>query len=98
LYAGLAIIVGTLTRSFVPRALAWLLAVVLPIFVALSRLYRGMHHPTDVIGSCVLGVGALAFALLAARAAGTVQARREAAATPAARPDAATSVPAELSR
>jgi undecaprenyl-diphosphatase len=31
--------------------LFWGLAVVVPIFVAMSRLYRGMHHPTDVLGS-----------------------------------------------
>jgi undecaprenyl-diphosphatase len=26
-------------------------AVVLPVLVALSRMYRGEHHPTDVLGS-----------------------------------------------
>jgi undecaprenyl-diphosphatase len=98
LYVSLAIIVGTLTRSFALRTLAWIVAIALPIFVALSRLYRGMHHPTDVMGSCVLGIGAIAFALLAARAAGAVQARTDAAATSAARPDERPSVPAELSR
>jgi undecaprenyl-diphosphatase len=41
---------------------AWLrycfavLAFLLPVFVALSRLYRGMHHLTDVTASAVLGV------------------------------------------
>jgi undecaprenyl-diphosphatase len=29
-------------------------AVVMPIMVALSRMYRGEHHPTDVLGSIVL--------------------------------------------
>jgi membrane-associated phospholipid phosphatase len=33
------------------RALAWFLAVALPAFVLLSRLYRGMHWPTDVAAS-----------------------------------------------
>lgn len=31
------------------------LSVALPILVALNRVYRGMHHLTDVIASCVLG-------------------------------------------
>jgi membrane-associated phospholipid phosphatase len=33
------------------RALAWFLAVAMPAFVLLSRLYRGMHWPTDVAAS-----------------------------------------------
>jgi undecaprenyl-diphosphatase len=30
------------------------LAVIMPAGVALSRMYRGMHHPTDVLGAAVL--------------------------------------------
>ncbi|BCY13992.1 phosphatase PAP2 family protein [Actinoplanes sp. L3-i22] len=30
------------------------LAVVMPLGVATSRMYRGMHHPTDVLGACLL--------------------------------------------
>jgi undecaprenyl-diphosphatase len=67
LYVGLAIILSGLTRSMLLRAMVWLLAIGLPVFVALSRLYRGMHHPTDVIGSCVLAAGSLTFGLMAAR-------------------------------
>jgi undecaprenyl-diphosphatase len=67
LYASIAIIVWTLTDSRVLRALFWALAVVVPIFVAMSRLYRGMHHATDVLGSVVLGVGSLACAIVVAR-------------------------------
>ena len=72
LYVSLAIIVGALTRSSLLRALAWILAIVIPVSVGVSRMYRGMHHPTDVLGACVLGVGALLCALLAARTAGAV--------------------------
>ena len=35
------------------RVLSWVLAVVLPAFVLVSRLYRGMHWPTDVAASVV---------------------------------------------
>jgi membrane-associated phospholipid phosphatase len=54
------------------------LAIVIPIFVGISRLYRGMHHPTDVMGSIVLGAGSLLFALLACRTAGAVGDERRA--------------------
>ena len=76
LYVSLAIILGTLTRSSFLRAVAWILAIVIPVSVGVSRMYRGMHHPTDVLGACVLGVGVLLFALLAARTAGAVGERR----------------------
>jgi undecaprenyl-diphosphatase len=67
LYTSLAIIVWTLTDSRVLRAFFWCLAVVLPIFVAMSRLYRGMHHATDVLGSVVLSVGSLVCAIVVTR-------------------------------
>ena len=35
------------------RLLSWVLAVALPTFVLVSRLYRGMHWPTDVAASVV---------------------------------------------
>jgi undecaprenyl-diphosphatase len=38
------------------RALIWVVAVVLPLFVLLSRLYRGMHWPSDVAASVVYTV------------------------------------------
>ncbi len=38
------------------RVLIWVLAVALPLFVLLSRLYRGMHWPSDVAASVVFTV------------------------------------------
>jgi membrane-associated phospholipid phosphatase len=72
LYVTLALVLSSFVRSAAVRALAWILAIAIPTFVGISRLYRGMHHPTDVMGSVVLGAGALMFALLASRTGGAV--------------------------
>jgi membrane-associated phospholipid phosphatase len=69
LYVGLAIVIWSLVRSSAIRAIVWIVAVALPVFVGVSRLYRGMHHLTDVIASLLLGCGALLFALLVTRSA-----------------------------
>jgi undecaprenyl-diphosphatase len=55
LYTAIAIIVMARTD----RWWQWLAvgaAIVMPAAVALSRVYRGMHHPTDVMGGVLLSV------------------------------------------
>jgi undecaprenyl-diphosphatase len=54
LYAGLALILAGLVRRTWAKGLCWLLVLV-PVAVATSRLYRGMHHPSDVTASFVNG-------------------------------------------
>jgi membrane-associated phospholipid phosphatase len=51
-------------------------AIAMPIFDALSRLYRGMHHPLDIAGGVVVGVASLLGLVLACRAAGAASRRR----------------------
>jgi membrane-associated phospholipid phosphatase len=51
------------------RVGAWAAALLLPPVVAMSRMYRGMHHPLDVAGGLVIGVGAVIVLLFACRAA-----------------------------
>ena len=34
-------------------------AAILIVWVAVARVYEGVHHPTDVLGGALLGVGAL---------------------------------------
>jgi membrane-associated phospholipid phosphatase len=47
----------------------WLVAALIPVFVAFSRMYRGMHHPLDVAGGALLGIAALSALVLISRAA-----------------------------
>lgn len=72
LYVSLALVITWLVRNAFLRALAWLLAIAVPIYVGLSRLYQGMHHPTDLIGSVVIAVGSLLFGFLACQTATAV--------------------------
>src|SRR5436190_12942656 len=75
-YVGLGIVLSSHLRRAAVRVAVWVVAPVVPIYVGLSRVYRGMHHPTDVMASVVLGVGALCFALLAVHAAAVAADRR----------------------
>jgi membrane-associated phospholipid phosphatase len=59
LWAAIAIIVMARVR----QPWRWIfpaLAFVMPFIVALSRVYRGMHHPTDVLGAALLTAAWLA--------------------------------------
>ncbi|MFJ8196833.1 diacylglycerol kinase family protein [Streptomyces sp. NPDC096152] len=53
-YAGLAVLVLSRMRGPWRRVVAGVLFL-LPLLVAVARLYRGMHHPTDVAGGLVNG-------------------------------------------
>jgi membrane-associated phospholipid phosphatase len=72
LYVGLAIVISILVRGVLIRTLVWLVALLLPVAVALSRLYRGMHNPTDVLASVLLGIGCLVVTIVAVRIASAV--------------------------
>jgi undecaprenyl-diphosphatase len=53
LYAAIAVLVMPRTRAWW-RWLFIAVAVLMPLWVTLSRVYRGMHHPTDALGSVIL--------------------------------------------
>jgi len=67
LYVGLALIVFWNTDSRLWRTTAVTVAAVVPLAVALSRMYRGMHFLTDVIGGAVLGLLCLTTAAFVVR-------------------------------
>ena len=67
---------------------AWTLAIALPVLVAVSRMYRGMHHPFDVLGGALVGLGTLAIVVFACRAAQAAARQRRRADTRIVRPAA----------
>jgi membrane-associated phospholipid phosphatase len=56
LWGGLALGLARTGPGHRLRFLVWTLAVVVPLVVLLSRLYRGMHWPTDVAASVVFSL------------------------------------------
>ena len=76
-YAGLVLLLTSRFTSSMSKALAWTGAILLVTFVALSRMYQGMHHPLDVAGGVLVGIGAIVVALFACRAAGAASERRK---------------------
>ncbi|WP_410814672.1 phosphatase PAP2 family protein [Micromonospora sp. 067-2] len=55
LYVGIAVLLALQTRSTGARVAWWTLLLVVPLGVALTRMYRGMHHPSDVLASFLNG-------------------------------------------
>ena len=74
-YCGVALLLTAWIRRSGMRVLIWAIAVAIPLAVAFSRMYRGMHHPTDVAAGALVGIGTLVVATAAARAAKASEAR-----------------------
>src|SRR5690242_9054241 len=67
-YCGVALLITSRIRNTGARIVIWAIAIAIPLLVAVSRMYRGMHHPTDVGAAMLVGIGTLVVALAAARA------------------------------
>jgi undecaprenyl-diphosphatase len=50
LYVGIAILVFCYARGWW-RYLFLIPAIVMPVLIAIARMYRGEHHPTDILAS-----------------------------------------------
>ena len=67
LYGGMAFIVAASTNKPLARIAAGLVAAGLVVCVAMARVYRGDHHPSDTLAGVVLGAGAIWVAVRAIR-------------------------------
>ena len=62
LFVSSALLVLWFVRKRWVKILAITVLVAVPLLVAYGRLYRGMHHPTDIAGSYVNGLTCIAIA------------------------------------
>ena len=69
LYGGLLLLIASRIQNLAVRIAALVVGIAIPIFVAWSRMYRGMHHLTDVGAGVFMGLAALVIIVFAARAA-----------------------------
>ena len=67
-YGGIAIIVCWHTRNRLARTIVMGVAFVVPLIVGVSRMYRGMHHLSDVVVGLVIGIVSLWVTWLVVRA------------------------------
>lgn len=81
LYGGLLLLLASRLQSAFVRILALVLGVAIPLFVGWARMYRGMHHLSDVVAGLLMGLGALVVLVFAARAARAAADRRDGPAT-----------------
>jgi len=77
MYGGLLLLLASRFQNTAVRVLALVLGVAIPLFVAWSRMYRGMHHLSDVIAGLLMGMGAIVILVFAARAARAATDRRD---------------------
>jgi membrane-associated phospholipid phosphatase len=76
-YCGLALLLTSRFRSNAVRVPAWTIAPAIVVFVAVARMYRGMHYPLDVAGGVVVGIAAVIALVFACRTAGAAAELRE---------------------
>jgi undecaprenyl-diphosphatase len=69
IYGSLALLLAAHFKDIRARVAIWTVAAGFPLVVATSRIYRGEHHPIDVLAGALMGVGAICVALFAARTA-----------------------------
>jgi membrane-associated phospholipid phosphatase len=77
LYGGLLLLLASRVARVPVTVAASILIALVPLFVAWSRMYRGMHHTTDSTAGVLLGIGALVVIVFATRAAGATADRRD---------------------
>src|SRR4029077_10275279 len=53
-YWGLALLLTSRIKNRAAQVAVWFVAVLIPIYVGFSRMYRGMHHPFDLAGGAIV--------------------------------------------
>ncbi len=76
-YCGLALLLTSRFTSNAVRVPVWTIAPAIVVFVAVARMYRGMHYPLDVAGGVVVGIAAVIALVFACRTAGAAAELRE---------------------
>jgi membrane-associated phospholipid phosphatase len=69
-YCGIALLLASRIANRRAQVAIWVVAALIPVYVAFSRMYRGMHHPIDVAGGMIIGIAALSALVLVTRASG----------------------------
>jgi len=77
LFVGIAVIVACCTVNLFARVASSVLAAIVVSAVGFGRVYRGLHHPTDVFVGALLGIACLVVAGMAIRAYGQPAATSE---------------------
>jgi membrane-associated phospholipid phosphatase len=75
-YGGLALVLVSNFRHSRWRYAALALGAGMPLLVAASRMYRGMHNPTDAFAGLLMGALCVAIAVVVAHVVGVVDANR----------------------
>ena len=71
-YWGIALLLTSRISNVTARICIWAVAALIPVYVAFSRMYRGMHHPLDIGGGVLIGIAALSAMVLVSRTAHVV--------------------------
>ena len=66
-YGALTLLLAAHFSDIRVRVAIWSIGALFPLVVIASRIYRGEHHPIDVIAGALMGAGAITVALFAAR-------------------------------
>jgi membrane-associated phospholipid phosphatase len=69
IYGSLTLLLAAHFKDIRLRVAIWAGGALFPLIVMASRIYRGEHHPIDVIAGALMGAGALCVALFAGRTA-----------------------------
>jgi membrane-associated phospholipid phosphatase len=66
-YWGIAVLLTSRISNRTARICIWTVAALIPVYVAFSRMYRGMHHPLDIGGGVLIGIAAVSAMVLVSR-------------------------------